>query len=122
MSNVLKVKFKIGEIEFEAEGLPEDVSNERNTFMNTLLPAAVEAMIRTRGNAIQQDGHQPLAKGVFVDVKGGQRGRGQFGIRNVIEAYDFHILRHMDLQTFQGSQHTEGDGVIGGYKAIRKCR
>ena len=55
MSNVLKVKFKIGEIESEAEGLPEDVSNERNTFMNTLLPAAVEAMIRTRGNAIQQD-------------------------------------------------------------------
>ena len=55
MSNVLKVKFKIGEIEFEAEGLPEDVSNERNTFMNTLLPAAVEAMIRTRANTIQRD-------------------------------------------------------------------
>ena len=55
MSDMLKVKFKIGEIEFEAEGLPKDVSNERNVFMNTLLPAAVEAMIRTRGSAIQQD-------------------------------------------------------------------
>ena len=52
MSNVLKVKFKIGEIEFEAEGLPEDVSNERNTFMNTLLPAAVEAMISNDKSAV----------------------------------------------------------------------
>ena len=55
MSNTLKVKFKIGEIEFEAEGLPEDVSNERNTFMNTLLPAAVEAMVRTRGAVVVQE-------------------------------------------------------------------
>ena len=49
MDNPLKVKFKIGEIEFEAEGAPEDVEHQRVAFMDTLLPAAVDAMVRTRG-------------------------------------------------------------------------
>lgn len=44
-----KVKFKIGEIEFEAEGSAEVVERERNVFLNTLLPAAVDAIVRTRG-------------------------------------------------------------------------
>ena len=44
-----KVKFKIGEIEFEAEGSAEVVERERNVFLNALLPAAVEAIVRTRG-------------------------------------------------------------------------
>ena len=49
MGEALKVKFKIGEIEFEAEGAPEDVEHQRVVFMDTLLPAAVDAMVRTRG-------------------------------------------------------------------------
>ena len=49
MGDLLKVKFKIGEIEFEAEGAPEDVEHQRFAFMDTLLPAAVDAMVRTRG-------------------------------------------------------------------------
>ena len=44
-----KVKFKIGEIEFEAEGSAEVVERERNVFLNALLPAAVDAIVRTRG-------------------------------------------------------------------------
>ena len=32
-----KVKFKIGEIEFEAEGSAEVVERERNVFLNALL-------------------------------------------------------------------------------------
>lgn len=50
-----KVKFKIGEIEFEAEGSAEVVERERNVFLNALLPAAVDAIVRTRGaeNAVQ---------------------------------------------------------------------
>lgn len=43
------VKFKIGEIEFEAEGSAEVVERERNVFLNVLLPAAVDAIVRTRG-------------------------------------------------------------------------
>jgi DNA-binding MarR family transcriptional regulator len=43
------VKFKIGEIEFEAEGSAEIVERERSVFMNALLPAAVDAIVRTRG-------------------------------------------------------------------------
>lgn len=43
-----KVKFKIGEIEFEAEGSAEVVERERNVFLNALLPAAVDAIVRTR--------------------------------------------------------------------------
>lgn len=44
-----RVKFKIGEIEFEAEGSAEVVERERSVFLNALLPAAVEAIVRTRG-------------------------------------------------------------------------
>ena len=49
MENQLKVKYKIGEIEFEAEGTPKDVEHQRVAFMDTILPAAVDAMVRTRG-------------------------------------------------------------------------
>ncbi len=43
------MKFKIGEIEFEADGSAEVVERERNVFLNALLPAAVDAIVRTRG-------------------------------------------------------------------------
>lgn len=43
-----RVKFKIGDIEFEAEGSAEVVERERSVFLNALLPAAVEAIVRTR--------------------------------------------------------------------------
>lgn len=44
-----RVKFKVGEIEFEAEGSAEVVERERSVFLNALLPAAVDAIVRTRG-------------------------------------------------------------------------
>lgn len=44
-----RVKFKVGEIEFEAEGSAEVVERERSIFFNALLPAAVDAIVRTRG-------------------------------------------------------------------------
>lgn len=43
-----RVRFKIGDIEFEAEGTAEIVAQERNVFMQTLLPAAIEAIVKTR--------------------------------------------------------------------------
>ena len=49
MDNPLKLKFKIGQIEFEAEGAPEDVNYQRKEFMDKLLPVAVDAMIRAKG-------------------------------------------------------------------------
>jgi hypothetical protein len=49
MDNQLKVRFKIGEIEFEAEGSANDVERERESFKDTLLPLAIDAMVRTRG-------------------------------------------------------------------------
>lgn len=48
-----KVKFKIGEIEFEAEGSAEVIEREREIFMNALLPAAVDAIVRTRGGNVR---------------------------------------------------------------------
>lgn len=45
-----KVRFKIGEIEFEAEGDAEVIERERNEFVTTLLPLAVDAMVRTINN------------------------------------------------------------------------
>lgn len=43
-----EVKFKIGEIEFEAKGDAELIERERNEFVSNLLPLAIEAMIRTK--------------------------------------------------------------------------
>lgn len=48
MSDVLKLKYKVGEIEFEVEGPAEAVEQQRINFMNAVLPAAVEAMVRTQ--------------------------------------------------------------------------
>lgn len=45
----IRVKFEIGDIKFEAEGSAELVERERSIFTNTLLPSAVEAIVRTRG-------------------------------------------------------------------------
>lgn len=48
-----RLKFKIGEIEFEAEGDADVIERERNAFMQFVLPAAVEAVVKTgisRGN------------------------------------------------------------------------
>lgn len=48
MSDVLRLKYKVGEIEFEAEGPAEAVEQQRVNFMNVVLPAAVDAMVRTQ--------------------------------------------------------------------------
>jgi len=45
----IRVKFEIGEIKFEAEGSAELVERERSIFNNILLPAAIDAVTRTRG-------------------------------------------------------------------------
>lgn len=48
MSEILKLKYKVGQIEFEAEGSADAVEQQRVNFMNVVLPAAVEAMVRTQ--------------------------------------------------------------------------
>lgn len=48
MDKHLRLKFKIGEIEFEAEGNPEDVERQREVFSSSLLPLAVQAMMQTK--------------------------------------------------------------------------
>lgn len=47
----IRVKFEIGEIKFEAEGSADLVERERSIFNNTLLPAAIDAIVRTRSLA-----------------------------------------------------------------------
>jgi DNA-binding PadR family transcriptional regulator len=54
MDTPLKVEFKIGQIEFKAEGNPIDVEKQRESFVNTLLPLAVEAMVRTHGTVVEK--------------------------------------------------------------------
>jgi hypothetical protein len=61
----IRVKFEIGEIKFEAEGSADLVERERSIFNNTLLPAAIDAIVRTR-SVVQgtqyidvQDSQQP---------------------------------------------------------------
>ena len=44
----IRVKFEIGEIKFEAEGSADLAGRERSIFNNTLLPAPIDAIVRTR--------------------------------------------------------------------------
>lgn len=47
----IRVRLEIGDIKFEAEGSADLVERECSIFNNTLLPAAIEAIVRTRGVA-----------------------------------------------------------------------
>ncbi|MCR8657261.1 hypothetical protein [Paenibacillus endoradicis] len=67
-----RVKFKIGDIEFEAEGSAEVVERERSVFLNALLPAAVDAIVRTRGEIpekryIENEEYQELLLPPVID-------------------------------------------------------
>lgn len=48
-----RVRFKFGEIEFEAEGNAEVIERERDIFMNKLLPSAIEAVVKTRSYSME---------------------------------------------------------------------
>ena len=47
----IRVRFEIGDIKFEAEGSADLVERERSIFNNTLLPAAIEAIVITNVTA-----------------------------------------------------------------------
>lgn len=53
MSDTLKLEYKVGAIEFKAEGPADVVEQQRVNFMNAVLPAAVEAMVRTQAVPVQ---------------------------------------------------------------------
>lgn len=55
MSDTLKLEYKVGAIEFKAEGPADVVEQQRVNFMNTVLPAAVEAMVRTQAAPAQSN-------------------------------------------------------------------
>lgn len=68
MSEILKLKYKVGQIEFEAEGPAEAVEQQRVNFMSAVLPAAVDAMVRTQSiveekNYIESRTNAPLLEG-----------------------------------------------------------
>lgn len=55
MSDTLKLEYKVGAIEFKAEGPADVVEQQRVNFMNAVLPAAVEAMVRTQAAPVQSN-------------------------------------------------------------------
>ena len=55
MKDTLKLEYKVGAIEFKAEGPADVVEQQRVNFMNAVLPAAVEAMVRTQTASAQSD-------------------------------------------------------------------
>ena len=54
MSEIMKLEYKVGAIEFRAEGPVDAVEQQRINFMNTVLPAAVDAMVRTQSASVQE--------------------------------------------------------------------
>lgn len=55
MSDTLKLEYKVGAIEFKAEGPADVVEQQRVNFMNAVLPAAAEAMVRTQAAPVQSN-------------------------------------------------------------------
>lgn len=45
-----EVRYKIGDIEFEAKGEADIIERERNEFMTRILPSAVDAMVRIKSS------------------------------------------------------------------------
>ena len=68
MSDILKLKYKVGEIEFEAEGPAEAVEQQRVNFMNAVLPAAVEAMVRTQTVVERQPYIESATQPAFLEA------------------------------------------------------
>lgn len=73
MGDILKLKYKVGGIEFEAEGYEEAVEQQRINFMNTVLPAAVDAMLRTQPvldnkEYIEAAPQHPLLEARFIET------------------------------------------------------
>lgn len=68
MCDVLKLKYKVGEIEFEAEGTAEVVEQQRVNFMNVVLPAAVEAMVRTQTIVEQSTYIEPTTQPTLLEA------------------------------------------------------
>ena len=68
MCDVLKLKYKVGEIEFEAEGPAEVVEQQRVNFMNAVLPAAVEAMVRTQTIVEQPTYIEPTTQPTLLEA------------------------------------------------------
>jgi len=73
MEKLLKLRYKVGEIEFEAEGSPDAVEQQRENFMSIVLPAAVDAMICTRGTTAKEHYIDVLDPVQTLLEDGGQR-------------------------------------------------
>jgi hypothetical protein len=116
MGEPLKVKFRIGEIEFEAEGSPEDVEKQRVAFMDTLLPAAINAMIQTQGYANNQNIKRS-------DVKALPQGNIETKDEN--ENYEIEISK-LSINEFLkkkqfSSQIDSALGLIYYHEKVKKC-
>ena len=64
-----RVKFKIGEIEFEAEGTEEVIERERGIFLNSILPAAIEAVVKTRVVKNVNDSYLSSVEGAVQEIE-----------------------------------------------------
>lgn len=82
MSTTLKVEFRIGEIEFKAEGDPADVEKQRESFVNTLLPLAVDAMVQTHSTIV--------GKQQYIETTNMQ------ALPNVITASEYPMLENAE--------------------------
>ena len=76
MSDVLKLKYKVGEIEFETEGPVEAVEQQCVNFMNAVLPAAIDAMVRTQAVVERQTYIESAPQPALLDAGVSDEPRG----------------------------------------------
>ncbi len=100
----IRVRFEIGEIKFEAEGPADLVERERSVFTNTLLPSAVEAIVRTRGVEQAMKCIEPVEQ---------SKGLLSTNVTPLSESATFSIEESKDLSRTSLSSYITQFGQIG---------
>ncbi|MBQ7605699.1 MAG: hypothetical protein IJU59_04355 [Firmicutes bacterium] len=97
MSDTLKLEYKVGAIEFKAEGSADAVEQQRINFMESVLPAAVDAMTRTQaaplqGNYIESTPQAPMleastAKGGTAPIQASEFDLSRTSLASFLKSY-----------------------------------
>lgn len=104
---ILKVKYKFGNIEFEAEGPSSEVEKQRSSFMNSFLPLATEVI--SQAQLIPDNRAYPLddRKGSIVEIEKPV----DHSMTQTVEEYDYSRI---SLSSFLGQYGdlTEQDFIL----------
>lgn len=133
-NNTLKLKYRIGSIEFEAEGPSEEVEKQRLAFVSGVLPAAVDAMRQTQAVIMPTDQiidlpEEPLlipSQGEYVDSQSIMGDFSRISLATFVGKYgqlgdqDFTLFAAYFDEKKNGNKHFNLDSVKQYFSEARR--